>query len=60
MPPVNIKSGLSFRKNTFAATLQYSYVARQYTDADNSDPIDPIPGAVIGPVPAFYGVDFSV
>ena len=60
VPPVNIKSGLSFRKNAFAATLQYSYVARQYTDADNTDPIDPIPGAVIGPVPAFYVMDFSV
>ncbi|WP_017730271.1 TonB-dependent receptor [Nafulsella turpanensis] len=60
VPPVNIKSGLSFRKNTFAASLQYSYVATQFTDADNTNPVTPLPGAVIGPIPAFYVMDLSL
>ncbi len=60
VPAINFKTGLTFRKKSFSASWQYAYVGRQFTDAENSDPLTYIPGAIIGPVPAFSVMDLSL
>lgn len=61
VPTVNLKTGLTFRRKSFSASWQYTYVGRQFTDADNSDPVRPFAsGAITGPVPAFYVMDLSM
>jgi Fe(3+) dicitrate transport protein len=58
VPPVNLKTGLNFRKNNFSASWQWSYMGKQYTDATNTSEI--ISSAVIGTIPAFQVMDLSL
>lgn len=58
VPAVNLKSGISIDVRDFKAALQYSYLSRQYSDATNSP--NPDPGAVVGIIPSYYVMDFSV
>ncbi|MDZ7773603.1 MAG: TonB-dependent receptor [Balneolaceae bacterium] len=56
VPPVNLKAGLTFRRGEFQASLQYSYTAKQYSDATNARRT---PSAIEGIIPAYYVMDFS-
>lgn len=56
VPPLLFRSGLSFGKQQFDISLQYSYVARQYSDATNAEFTD---RAVDGIVPAYKVMDLS-
>jgi Fe(3+) dicitrate transport protein len=57
VPPVLFRSGLSFGDKRFNITYQYSYVAKQYSDATNAEFT---PTAVDGAVPAYQVMDISV
>jgi len=56
VPPVLFRSGLSFGTQKFDVSLQYSYVAKQYSDATNAEFTD---RAVDGVVPAYQVMDLS-
>ncbi|WP_299059811.1 TonB-dependent receptor [uncultured Polaribacter sp.] len=57
IPNVNIKTGFKFGYNNFIASLQYSYLSRQFSDATNASG-GSISG-VTGEIPAYSIVDFS-
>lgn len=56
VPPVNLRTGLSFINRNFRVTYQYSFVQEHFTDATNSD-YDP--SAVSGLIPTYYVMDLS-
>ncbi|MVT09489.1 TonB-dependent receptor plug domain-containing protein [Chitinophaga sp. ysch24] len=56
VPPVLFRTGLSFGNKKYNITYQYSYVARQYSDATNAEFT---PTAVDGVVPAYQVMDMS-
>ncbi len=57
VPPLLVRTGLSFGDKKFNVTYQYSYVAKQYSDATNAEFT---PTAVDGAVPAYQIMDISV
>jgi Fe(3+) dicitrate transport protein len=57
VPPVLFRSGISFGNKKANATLQYSYVAKQYSDATNAEFT---PTAVDGAVPSYQVLDLSL
>lgn len=57
VPPVMFRTGLSFGSPRFNITYQYSYQAKQYSDATNTEET---PTAVDGAVPAFKVMDLSL
>ncbi|MFD2528224.1 TonB-dependent receptor family protein [Polaribacter marinaquae] len=57
IPNVNIKTGFKFGYNNFIASLQYSYLSRQFSDATNASG-GSING-VTGEIPAYSILDFS-
>ena len=57
VPPVLFRSGLSFGNPRFNVTYQFSYQAKQYSDATNAEST---PTAVDGAIPAFSVMDLSV
>lgn len=58
VPDVNLKTGTRAGYGPFKASLQFSYLSEQFTDASNSD--DGGLAAVVGPIPAYQLLDFSV
>ncbi|WP_347157414.1 TonB-dependent receptor domain-containing protein [Pontibacter chitinilyticus] len=60
-PPVIAKLGLSFKRRNLKLAYQYSYTARQYTDAQNSEDNAATfdPSAVVGEIPAYWVMDLS-
>ncbi|MBN9297552.1 MAG: TonB-dependent receptor [Filimonas sp.] len=56
VPPVLFRTGVSFGNKRFDITLQYSYIAKQYSDATNAEFT---PRAVDGAVPAYQVMDLS-
>ncbi|MBX9850273.1 MAG: TonB-dependent receptor [Cytophagaceae bacterium] len=56
VPNILLKSGLTFKKNRFAATYQFSYTSKQYTDASNAEFSS---NAVNGIIPSYYVMDLS-
>lgn len=56
VPDVNLKSGLEFKKKQFSLAYQFTYLGKQYTDAQNTLEIN---SAVVGLIPAFYVMDLS-
>ncbi|MEH0154401.1 TonB-dependent receptor [Limibacter armeniacum] len=58
VPPFNFKTGLNVNYGNLSASWQYSYVAKQYTDALNTQ--EPLSDAVYGPIPAYYVTDLSL
>jgi Fe(3+) dicitrate transport protein len=56
VPPMLFRTGVSFGNKRFNLTYQYSYVAKQYSDATNAEFT---PTAVDGAVPAYQVMDFS-
>jgi Fe(3+) dicitrate transport protein len=57
VPPVLFRTGLSFGNPRFNVTYQFSYQAKQYSDATNAETT---PTAVDGAIPAFNVMDLSV
>jgi len=57
VPPVLIRTGLSFGNPRFNITYQFSYQAKQYSDATNTEMT---PTAVDGAIPAFSVMDLSL
>lgn len=57
VPPVLVRTGLSFGSPRFNITYQYAYQAKQYSDATNTEET---PTAVDGAVPAFSVMDLSL
>lgn len=57
VPPVLFRTGLSFGNPRFNITYQYSYQAKQYSDATNTEET---PTAVDGAIDAFSVMDLSV
>ncbi len=57
VPPVLFRTGLSFGNKSFNVTYQYSYQAKQYSDATNAEIT---PTAVDGAIPAFSVMDLSL
>ena len=57
VPAVNIKTGTTFRFQSFRATFQYGYVSDQYSDASNAERTA---NAVEGVIPAYHILDLSL
>lgn len=57
VPPVLFRTGLSFGDQKFNVTYQFSYQAKQYSDATNAETT---PTAVDGAIPAFNVMDLSL
>jgi Fe(3+) dicitrate transport protein len=57
VPPVLFRTGLSFGSPRFNVTYQYSWQAKQYSDATNTEET---PTAVDGAIPAFSVMDLSL
>lgn len=51
-----LRSGLTWRKGNFSATIQYSHTAKQFTDAYNSPQTA---DGLVGPIPAYSVMDIS-
>jgi Fe(3+) dicitrate transport protein len=56
VPPVLFRTGISFGNQAFNVSWQYSYVAKQYSDATNAEFT---PTAVDGVVPPYQVMDLS-
>ena len=57
VPPMSIKSGLSFSAQKIKATFQYSYTQEHYSDASNAEFTA---SAVEGLIPSYYVMDLSL
>lgn len=57
VPPVLFRTGFSFGNPRFNVTYQFSYQAKQYSDATNTEIT---PTAVDGAIPAFNVMDLSL
>lgn len=59
-PNIIFKTGLSYKRKKFKATIQYAYTGEQYTDATNTPSLVTRHGnGVIGLMPAYYVMDFT-
>jgi len=57
VPPVNFKTGVTFAKNRFEASYQFSYVGQQYSDASNARQT---PTAIEGIIPSYQIMDVAL
>ncbi|MEM9078111.1 MAG: TonB-dependent receptor [Bacteroidota bacterium] len=62
IPDINLKTGLSFGYSNFLASLQYTYISEQFTDATNAEPLfgRETGAGVIGTIPSYDIMDFSL
>jgi len=58
VPNINIKTGVRFGYKNLLSNLQYTYLSSQFTDATNA--IDDFPSGVLGEIPAYAVLDFSL
>ena len=58
VPNVNLKTGLRLGFKNLKASIQYSYLSSQYTDATNSTESDA--SAVVGIIPEYSIIDLSL
>lgn len=60
IPLVNLKTGINAGINNFLASLQYTFLSEQYTDASNAEQnINDNQSGIIGSIPAYQIMDFS-
>lgn len=57
IPNINIKTGIKFGYKNLSSSIQYTYLAEQFTDAFNS--IKPSLSGVNGMIPSYNVLDFS-
>ncbi|MGY6647681.1 TonB-dependent receptor domain-containing protein [Wenyingzhuangia sp. IMCC45574] len=60
IPFMNLKTGISFGWKDVLANLQYTYVSEQYTDVTNSPYSATNSSNVIGAIPSYDILDFSM
>lgn len=62
IPAVNLKSGLRFGVNNFLANIQFTYLSKQYTDAENTPVAQPGDSreGIVGEIPAYSIMDLSL
>ena len=60
IPDVNLKTGLSFGYKDLLGSLQYTYLGSQFTDATNSPRDFDSQSGIIGEIPAYDILDFSL
>ena len=60
VPDVNLKAGTRAGCGPFKASLQLSYLSEQFTDATNVGANETGQSAVVGPIPAYRLLDFSI
>ncbi|AWV97760.1 TonB-dependent receptor domain-containing protein [Arcticibacterium luteifluviistationis] len=56
VPPVMVRTGITYRDNAFSSSIQFSHVGEHFTDATNAIRTAT---AVEGIIPAYQVVDFS-
>ncbi len=61
IPEINIKTGLNFGYGNFLGSLQYTYIAEQFTDATNAPALfqDARNAGIIGSIPSYDVMDVS-
>ncbi len=57
VPPVNLKTGLTYKYHSFGISYLFSHVAQQYSDATNADNS---PTSVEGMIPSYSVMDLSL
>ena len=57
---VNLKTGISFGYGDFLSSVQYTYLTKQFTDATNSPRDFSSQSGVIGEIPSYDILDFSL
>lgn len=60
IPDVNLKTGLNFGYKNLLASLQYTYLSKQFTDATNSERSLKSTSGIIGEIPAYDILDLSL
>ncbi|SMD31889.1 Fe(3+) dicitrate transport protein [Reichenbachiella faecimaris] len=62
IPDVNIKTGLNMGYKNLLSSIQFTSLSKQFTDAENSNVAESGSAreGVIGEIPAYYIVDFSL
>ncbi|WP_298423507.1 TonB-dependent receptor [uncultured Kordia sp.] len=58
VPNVNLKTGIRFGYKNFLSNIQYTYLAKQFTDASNA--VESNLSGVIGEIPAYDILDVSL
>lgn len=58
VPDLNLKTGFRFAYKDFTASMQYTYLSEQFTDASNS--VEFSLSGVIGEIPQYDVLDFSM
>jgi len=60
VPEVNLKTGINFGYKNLLASIQYTYVSSQFTDATNEEAnsLDLATG-IVGPIPSYDILDIS-
>lgn len=58
VPDLNLKTGFRFAYQNFGASMQYTYLSSQFTDATNS--VEASLSGVIGEIPQYDILDFSM
>ncbi len=59
VPPMNLKTGLTYRWKDLAVSYIFSSMAMHFSDAANTDNNPPVPTAVEGTIPAYMVMDLS-
>ncbi len=59
VPGLSYRTGLTFKSGPLQLSVQYTYLAQQFSDASNADSNPPVPTAVEGIIPAYFVADFS-
>jgi Fe(3+) dicitrate transport protein len=57
VPPITLRTGCTYKRGPFSTSIQYSYVARQFSDATNAVRTST---AIEGEIPAYQVWDLSV
>ena len=57
VPPINLKTGLTYRLDNFGLSYMFSYVKRHFSDATNTNRW--VSSAVEGPIPSYSVMDLS-
>ena len=59
IPDLNLKTGVNFGYKNFTASVQYTYLTEQFTDASNAQLSLDDPRGIVGSVPSYGILDIS-
>jgi len=60
IPNINFKTGIGFGYKNFLGSLQYTYLAKQFTDATNAERDFSTQTGIVGEIPAYDILDLSL